>query len=101
MFGDAISWYMTSMAEFWGSAFRIGLPQILLVILVICWLRKRGGAKGCGKGCCWFWSCGSCGEEDESACADWTGDCGCTCGQCCCRQGGDMEAEVVEDHDDE
>ena len=100
MFGDALSWYMTSMAEFWGSAFRIGLPQILLVILVICWLRKKGGAKGSGKGCCWSWSCGAGDEEEESACCDWAGDCGCTCGQCCCQQGGEVDADD-EDHDDE
>lgn len=101
MFGDALSWYMTSVAEFWGSAFRIGLPQILLIILVICWLRKKGSGKGCGKGCWWMWCCDSGGEEEENASADPTGDCGCTCGQCYRRQGGDMEAEVVEEHDDE
>ena len=95
MFGEAISWYMTSMAEFWGSAFRIGLPQILLIVLVICWLRRKGS----GKECSWLWSCKWCGEEEEDA-DGWAADCGCTCGHCCCRQGGDTDAGD-EDHDDE
>ena len=50
MFGDALSWYLTSLAEFWGSAFRIGLLQIVLIILLICWLRKKGGGKAGGEG---------------------------------------------------
>ena len=100
MFGDLFSWYMTSMGEFWGSSLRIGLPQILLVILVICWLRRKRCGKACGKKCCWIWSCGSCDEEEQSACCDWAGDCGCTCGLCCCQQGGGMD-EDDEDHDDE
>ncbi len=31
-----IDWYLTSLADFWSSAIRIGLPQILLVMLLIC-----------------------------------------------------------------
>ena len=104
MFGDALSWYLTSMAEFWGSAFRIGLPQILLIILVICWLRKKGSGKAWGKGCCWMWCCKRGGEEGECAWSDWEGDCACTCGSCCCRQGGDAGGDDEggdEDGDDE
>lgn len=97
MLGDALSWYMTSMAEFWGSAFRIGLPQILIIILLICWLRKKGGSKSGGKGCGWMWSCKWCGEDEEGD--DWEGGCGCTCGRCRYQQGG--EAEVEAEAEDE
>ncbi len=85
MFGDALSWYLTSLAEFWGSAIRIGLPQILLIILVICWLRKKGRGEAWGDGCCRIWCCKRGGEEGESAWSDGEGDCGGTRG----RQGGD------------
>lgn len=100
MLGDALNWYLTSVAEFWGSAFRIGLPQILLVILVICWLRRKGGAKSYGKGCCWMWCCKGGGEEDECAWSDWDGDCGCTCGSCCCRRGGGADEDDGGDDDE-
>ncbi|MDE2875248.1 MAG: hypothetical protein OXU69_11950 [Gemmatimonadota bacterium] len=100
MFGDALSWYMTSMAEFWGSAFRIGLPQILIIIFVICWLRKKGGSKSCGKGCGWMWCCKGGGDEEEGAWSDWEGDCGCSCGSCCCRQGGETDADDEGDGDE-
>lgn len=91
MFGDALSWYMTSLAEFWGSAIRIGLPQILLIILVICWLRKKGEAKSGGKGCCWLWSCGWSDEEEEDC--DWAGGCECRCGRCCCERAGGTDGD--------
>ncbi len=100
MFGDAISWYLTSMAEFWGSAIRIGLPQILLVILIVCWLRRKGGAGACGKRCCWMWCCGRGGDDDEGAGSDWAGDCGCTCGACCRRQGDEADAHEPGDDDE-
>ena len=86
MLSDFFGWYMTSVAEFWGSAIRIGFPQILLVVLLICWLRRKGCGKSCGKSCCWIWSCGSCDEDLASDCCS-TGDCGCTCGGCCCQRG--------------
>lgn len=66
MLGDFFSFYLTSLGEFWSSAIRIGLPQILLVVLLICWLRRRGCGKSRSKAC-WFccWCCG-----DASGCAD-------------------------------
>ena len=99
MFGDALSWYLTSLAEFWGSAIRIGLPQILLIILVICWLRRKGGCKAWGKGCRWMWCCRRGGEEGECAWSDWDGDRGGTGGSCR-RQGGDTGGDDM-DGDDE
>lgn len=92
MLGHFFNWYMTSLAEFWGSALRIGLPQILLVILLICWLRRRRCGKSGGKGCCWIRSCGCCGDSAESACCDRADGCVCTCGMCCCRKGCDVDA---------
>ena len=58
MLGDFFSFYLTSLGEFWSSAIRIGLPQILLVILLICWLRR--------KGCCKSW----CKDDSWEADAD-------------------------------
>lgn len=66
MFGDILSWYLTSLVEFWGSAVRIGLPQILLVILLICWLRR----KGCGRACCRIRSCDRFGDKAERTCRE-------------------------------
>ncbi len=87
MLGDFFSSYLTSLGEFWSSAIRIGLPQILLVILLICWLRRRGCGKSgsrsccwtskrCSTSCCWVWSCGTgggswCCPEDEGRGCCW------------------------------
>ncbi|MCY3548216.1 MAG: hypothetical protein OXH51_14095 [Gemmatimonadetes bacterium] len=60
MLGDFFSFYVTSLVEFWSSAIRIGLVQILLVVLLICWLRRKGFGKCCWKSCC----------EDDTAEAD-------------------------------
>lgn len=91
-----IDWYLNSLAQFWGTAIRIGLPQILLVILLICWLRrKRCGktaARSSGKSCCWTWTCGC--DGDCWFCR--TPECGCTCGCCCCK---DVGAQDAEDED--
>ena len=95
MFGF-IDWYLNSLAQFWGTAIRIGLPQILLVILIICWLRrKRCGktaAKSSGKSCCWAWTCGY--DGDCWFCR--TPECGSTGG---CRCGKDAGAQDAEDED--
>ncbi len=71
MLGDLFSFYITSLGEFWSSAIRIGLPQILLVVLLICWLRRRRCGESRSKPC-WFccWCCG-----DASGCTD-SGSCG-------------------------
>ena len=81
MLGDALSWYMTSLADFWGSAIRIGLLQILLIVLLIWWLRRKG-AGSCGEWCRRLWSCG---EDEES----------------CCRRRAEADAEVEEDDEEE
>ena len=102
MFGF-IDWYLNSLAEFWGTAIRIGLPQILLVILLICWLRRRrcgkpGGGSG-GKSCCWAWTCGN--DGDGWFCK--VPECGCPCGFRCCRASdpGDDDAADVGEEDGE
>ena len=84
MLGDFFSFYFTSLGEFWSSAIRIGLPQILLVVLLICWIRRKGCGKSRSKSCCWIWSCGTGGDSCRWCCGD---DCGCTCGCCCCQTG--------------
>ncbi|MDE2804908.1 MAG: hypothetical protein OXN18_07155 [Gemmatimonadota bacterium] len=96
MLGDFFSFYLTSLGEFWSSAIRIGLPQILLVILLICWLRRKGSGKSCSKSCCWIWSCGTggsswCCPEDEG--------CGCTCGACWCQTRKDDATEADADEE--
>ncbi len=58
---DVFNWYFNSLAEFWGMAIRIGLPQLLLVILLICWLRRRKCGKS-GSKSCWTWTA----EEEDS-----------------------------------
>ena len=102
MVGEFFSWYMTSVGEFWGSAIRIGLPQILLVVLLICWLRRKGCGKSRGKSCCWIWSCGSgsCGDESGNGCCATEG-CGCTCGKCCCQAASCDDDGDRADHDHE
>lgn len=94
--GDLFSWYATSLAEFWGSALRVGLPQILLVILLIYWLRR----KGCGKARCRVWSCGCCEDGAERSCCEAPADCGCTCGLCCCGNH-DHTQEAGDGHEGE
>lgn len=76
MLGDFFSFYLTSLGEFWISAIRIGLPQILLVVLLICWLRRRGCGKSRSKSC-WF-CCWCCGDAS-----------GCTSGGCDQADGAD------------
>lgn len=88
---EFVNWYLTSLAEFWGTAVRIGLPQLLLVILLICWIRRSRCGKSAGKSSCGMWrwgsGCGSCGGEPAP--------CGCNCGRCPCQ----TEAAQDEDED--
>ncbi|MCY4400724.1 MAG: hypothetical protein OXE96_15500 [Gemmatimonadetes bacterium] len=102
MVGEFFSWYVTSVGEFWSSAIRIGLPQILLVVLVICWLRRKGCGKSSDESCCWNWSWGfgSSGDESGSSCCPSEG-CGCTCGQCCCQAASHDDGGDGADHDHE
>lgn len=87
--------YLYSLIEFWGSVFRIGLPQILLVVLVIWWLkRKRCGRDDGDDGCCGFWGFGT-----RYRCCRAQGPC---CYERGCRPGAcdqtetEAEAEVEE-----
>ncbi|MDE2871742.1 MAG: hypothetical protein OXQ94_08670 [Gemmatimonadota bacterium] len=98
MFGDLFSWYVTSLAEFWGSAIRIGLPQILLVILLICWLRRQRCGRSRGSACCRIWSCGRCGDKGDWTCCE--ASAGYTCGRRS-RRGDDHAREVDEDAEGE
>ena len=91
---DLINWYFSSLGEFWSSAVRIGLPHILLIILLVCWMRKRGCGKGRKSCCSWMWGGrddSSCDADDcrrrPNACCQRPDDCGCSCG--CCRGGAD------------
>ncbi len=88
---EFVNWYLSSLAEFWGTAVRIGLPQLLLVILLICWIRRGRCGKTSGQSCCGIWTwgtgCGSCGNERAA--------CGCTCGRCPCQ------TEAAQDGDED
>ncbi len=78
---EFVNWYLSSLAEFWGTAVRIGLPQLLLVILLICWIRRSRCGKSAAKSCCGVWSWGTgCGRSESAPC-------GCTCGGCRCQTG--------------
>lgn len=78
--------YIYSLAAFWTAAVRIGLPHILLLILLFCWLRKRRR----GDSCCW-----SFGTRPA-----------CCCDDGCCRRetydaaAGDAGHEDAEAHHD-
>lgn len=97
MLGDLIRWYLTSLAEFWGSAIRIGLPQILLVILLICWLRRKGCGRSFGRACCRIWSCGPCGGRGEPACCEASAD---ACGPGRCKRDDDAREAGSDDEDE-
>ena len=92
---DFISSYLTSLAEFWGTAIRIGLPQLLLVLLLICWIRRKRCARtaegASDKSCCGVWTWGTGCSWCQAA------PCGCTCGGCRCQteeaQGGDEDGD--------
>ena len=81
--------YLTSLANFWSGVFRFGLTQILIVVLVIWWLRrKRCGERG-DDSCCNIWSFGTlggCGGRRGPCCDNWH----------CCRDVGD-EADPEAD----
>ena len=91
---EFVNWYLTSLAEFWSTAIRIGLPQLLLVILLICWIRRRRCGKPVGRSCCWMWSCGS-GSDDSDSGGCQVPPCGCICGRC------GYQAEAAEGGDED
>ena len=102
MISEFFGWYFGALVDFWGTALRLGLPQIVLLVLIFMWLRRarcrKCGDKSGGESCCWTWSCGSGGQGGRCCCC--RAECGCTCGLCCCQGGGscdagaDAEAEV-------
>ncbi|MCY4572726.1 MAG: hypothetical protein OXF01_07970 [Gemmatimonadetes bacterium] len=61
MIGEFFSWYFGALVDFWGTALRLGLPQIVLLILILMWLR----GKRSGKCCC---TCGKCCRSNGNAC---------------------------------
>ncbi len=85
---DIVNWYLESLATFWSSALRIGLPQIVLLVLLACWLRRRCCEKSrrrCGRG----WE----GGEGRGRRPRYPG-CGCTRG--CCRYAARHEEATAE-----
>lgn len=80
--------YLRSLAEFWSFAFRLGLPQILLIVLVVWWLKRS-----------------RCGQDDD-CCGVWTlgtrwGCCrGPRSNNCCCRQDAGCEEAPEEAHEE-
>lgn len=109
MIGEFFSWYFEALVDFWGTALRLGLPQILLLILILMCLRRprcrKCGDKSDDKSCCWTWGRvrsrwpgrhgmrGRWGRWGWYCCC--RRECGCTCGKCCCNGGRacDMGAE--------
>ena len=106
MIGEFFSWYFGALVDFWGTALRLGLPQILLLILILMCLRRprcrKCGDKSDDKSCCWTWGRargrwpgmrGRWGRWGWYCCC--RTECGCTCGKCCCNDGRacDMGAE--------
>ena len=68
MFGDILNWYLSTVSEFWGSFLRIGIPQVLLLVLVFFWLCGPGCGRRCFGSSGWFgrWCCKeSCCRENE------------------------------------
>lgn len=98
MIGDFFSWYFDALVDFWGGVLRLGLPQIVLLILILMWLRRARCRKACDESdeesCGWFWSGGWGGR----GCCRW--GCGYTCrqrgsnGEGGCDKGAGAEAEV-------
>ncbi len=68
MLGDLFGWYFFSLAEFWGSMFQIRIRHILILILVIYWLRKKGCWRLRRDGSCWRFC--RCGERCDACCPD-------------------------------
>lgn len=86
MLSTFVQGYFYSLLEFWRAAIHIGLPHILLLILLFCWLRKRRG----GGDCCWIF-----GTRADTCCPD----------RCCRREAcddsaGDAGHEDAEAHHD-
>ena len=95
MIGEFFSWYVGALADFWGTTLRLGLPQIVLLVIILMWLRRSSCRKRCdesdGETSCWTWgarggwgSCCCCRSQDGSECGQADAEAGC-------------EAEVVEE----
>lgn len=93
MIGEFFSWYFGALVDFWGTALRLGLPQIVLLILILMWLRRarcrKCGDESDGKSGCWTWG-GPRGRWGWGCC------CRARCRQCCYNGGSacDMGAEA-------
>ena len=100
MLEDLFGSYLNSLAEFWGFVLRIGLPQILLAILLICWLRRKGCGRSRGGGCCRMWSFGCCARDSQGGGCVAADERVCTYGRYRCRETGGTD-EGGEDRGDE
>lgn len=77
MLADILNWYLHSVSAFWGDVLRLGVLQILLVVLAFWWL---GGQGRCCSGLSgWIGRWCAKGSTDGGCCA---GEC---CVRCCCR----------------
>ncbi len=94
MLGELFGWYIASAGDFWSTVLRIGLPQILLLVLIICWLRrKKCGESDGGCCCCWIWSC-------RSACSRRKADHGGHGSSHCCMEDDAGQADAGADAGD-
>lgn len=73
MLADILGWYLHAVSAVWGGFLRLGVLQILLVVLAVWWLGGRGR-------CC----CGPSGWIGRW-CAKSSTDGGCCAGECCVR----------------
>lgn len=88
--------YLYSLAEFWSFVFRLGFPQILLIVLVIWWIKRRRCGQGSDDGCCGIWGFGPRGCCRQAPFYD----------TCCyrragCREEADEEVDEAADEADQ
>ncbi len=80
---EAIGWYANSLASFWAGIFGFvgrDMIKILLLVLLFCWLRKKG--------------CFRCFED--SCCRAWKTACGAMSPDCCRHDSRTGDAEPAE-----
>ena len=75
MLADVVSWYLSAVSAFWGDFLRMGVLQILLVVLALWWIGGRG--RCCSGLSGWFGRWCAKGSADGGCCAE---DC---CVRCC------------------
>lgn len=85
--------YLYSLAEFWSFVFRLGFPQILLIVLVIWWIKRKRCGQGSDDGCCGIWSFGTRGCCRQAPFYDTC----CRRRDACCREEADEEVDEAAD----